>query len=221
MPTTLSAHAPAGCEPRCAVDFGRCAWTPDAPEECEVTALTPRGSDEEELEDLCHALRKLRSAFEQPYMALFTKYDDECAATLKMCHCTTFCVLTGLRDAGDCKRIVRATCALTTNSFGTDEIKLIFGYALTNLHKQYEYVCSLEAAERAELAVYHMYIAQALLFDENCSVKRFTEWCHTRPDEGVFLAQICRVMARWGHRMVVNFEAVLTAIQMFDDNLAA
>jgi hypothetical protein len=162
-------------------------------------------------------LQDIRTAFFDNFADNFMRFDETQDAYEKLMHCSTFCAMMGLKEPRHCKRIVKATCALSMCSFETDEVQAVLGYALININRKFEYVASLDAQQRADLATCHIYIAQAMLYDDFAAMPIFCAQIFKTQDTAPFFARVLTVMKFWKNRVVVTGEELAATSKMFSD----
>jgi hypothetical protein len=156
-------------------------------------------------------------SFAEKFIGYFVRYDDEEVAQKKLAKCLIFCTMMGLENSPHCKSIVKATCALSKCSFDVEEVEHVLGYALVNLNREYAYLTGLNARHRANIAVCHMYIAQAILFDDFATIRAFCLELYNTEDTLPFFDRVMDVMAAWKHRIQVSGAAMARVLELFVD----
>jgi hypothetical protein len=149
-------------------------------------------------------LRLSHGAFVAFFSSAFTQFVKGGDAKPKLLSCCFFCAMLGFTDPRQCKRIAKATCALSQHGFGPDEIQQVLRYALVNICRNFEYMADLRAAsQRVDIALCHMYIAQAILYDDCVTVAEFHGQPRRTEETAAFFARVMRVMKLWRNRVQV------------------
>jgi hypothetical protein len=170
-------------------------------------------------EDFLERLRNLQKPFIDEFIRSFLRYDTAEDAEAKLLSCCAFCAMLGLEKLRHCKIIVQATCGLSKCSFVTEEINQVMGYALVNLNRKIEYLTELDARQRAHTAVCHLYIAQAILYDDFADMRYLCKEIYQTTDTAPFFARVLTVMKTWKHRVMVSAEEQEKASKVLMDLL--
>jgi hypothetical protein len=154
-------------------------------------------------------------SFTKKFLGFFKRYDENDIAGQKLVACYIFCALIGVESSKHCKRVVVATCALSRCSFATDEVEIILGFALANLNKKYDYVAGLDSKQRAHVAACHIYIAQAILYDDYAPISAFCQELYKTKDTLPFFERVLDVMETWKNRVQVSGASLLQMSELF------
>jgi len=134
--------------------------------------------------------------------------------------CRKFCSMLGLWKKENCAPVCRAVLALSMCCFETDDVRNCLAYALVNLNKNWQYVASLSGSARADVAVFHIYIAQSNLADAYVPCKLYCETCFVASYTwNSFFEHILQVMKLWDNRVIVTATECDAAMQIFDQEV--
>jgi hypothetical protein len=182
-----------------------------------ATLASTQHAGEVSKKELKLRMENCRLSFTAQFKRLFMRYDEEELAQKKMGTCSIFCTFVGLEHSKYCKRVAKATCALSKCSFPPEEVEKVLVYALVNLQRQYDYVTGLDASKRASVAVCHIYIAQAILFDDYASIRAFCQELYQTNDTVPFFLRVLDVMKTWKNRVQVSGAQLAHVSELFMD----